>query len=205
MATLKKPDMDDLTKALLKKDKHISKAEIKKIKAQFNQAKKRFGEFTGHSIKWLEFEKAFNSLAETTGDHVWFHVGQLDYLMIEPIKKANASGIKFQGWEIRFRTLLYEYEPNTYPLLIKYNGKQFATILPPNNDLTPKLTKIGVGVAQVYAIGYTTVRDGKLISYNHDFKDFARPQLDFKTCKNIILSLGGGFEFTDSGFNDKRK
>lgn len=59
-------------------------------------------------------------------------------------------------------------------------------------------------VGTVDGIMYTTERDENVESYIHEFKEHARPLLCVTHDGQAIVILGGGFTFTDAGFEDDK-
>lgn len=52
-------------------------------------------------------------------------------------------------------------------------------------------------------VGYTTVRDGVVEAYKHTFRKKSRPHLAVSQDGKQLFILGGGYEFTESGINDR--
>jgi len=146
------------------------------------KADKLFRDFSGHEIEWKEN-------APDLGTGVWIEIGSCDYLEMK-----NKDGIK-------------EYIPiHNSRLLVRDDGKQFAVM---KKGIATKINKflsrLDVSTyAPVSAIGYTTKRENEVIRYNHDFTEFAAPQI---SCfgSDILKSVRGRFEFTDLGFTDNKK
>jgi hypothetical protein len=52
-------------------------------------------------------------------------------------------------------------------------------------------------------VGYTTVRDGKRERYIHRFRKKSRPLLAASSDGTSLQILGGEFEFTEAGIEDR--
>ena len=63
--------------------------------------------------------------------------------------------------------------------------------------------KVGVVVGELDGVLYTTVRDGKKEHYQHDFKKGSRPLLASSHDGKSIHILGGEYEFTERGIEDR--
>ena len=63
----------------------------------------------------------------------------------------------------------------------------------------------GVEVGPLVAVTYDTVRDGKKIRFEHEFKKRASPLLTVSDDGRKIAVIGGDFRFTDRGFVDQPK
>lgn len=56
----------------------------------------------------------------------------------------------------------------------------------------------------VDAIEYTTVRDGKVERYRHEFSEAAAPIMAISHDGKITVLVGGAYQFTDRGFIDQK-
>lgn len=63
----------------------------------------------------------------------------------------------------------------------------------------------GLLIGNTEAIAYNAVRDGKRESYIHEFRKGSRPALAVSHDGKRLYLLGGGYEFTDRGIEDRRK
>jgi hypothetical protein len=74
-----------------------------------------------------------------------------------------------------------------------------------NESVTVKLPvpKTGLVIGELDGILYTTVRDGKTEKYQHDFKKSSRPHLISSSDGESLHILGGEYEFTERGIEDK--
>ena len=63
--------------------------------------------------------------------------------------------------------------------------------------------KTGLVIGELDGVLYTTVRDGKTEKYQHDFKKSSRPHLISSHDGSSLHILGGGYEFTERGIEDK--
>lgn len=68
----------------------------------------------------------------------------------------------------------------------------------------PQIPDVCIGVGSVDAICYTTVRDGQVEKYIHEFKPHARPLFAVSHDGKQLLLLGGAYRFTERGIVDKR-
>lgn len=66
----------------------------------------------------------------------------------------------------------------------------------------PDMPQVVVEVGVIDFIGYTTVRDGKVERYKHDFKRNARPHFAVSNDGKQIFMLGGAFTFGERGIVD---
>jgi len=63
--------------------------------------------------------------------------------------------------------------------------------------------KTGLVIGELDGVLYTTVRDGKTEKYIHDFKKSSRPHLIASHDGKSLHILGGEYEFTERGIEDK--
>jgi hypothetical protein len=63
----------------------------------------------------------------------------------------------------------------------------------------------GLLIGQAEAIAYNTIRDGKRGSYIHEFRTGSRPALAVSHDGKRLYLLGGAYEFTDRGIEDRRQ
>lgn len=63
--------------------------------------------------------------------------------------------------------------------------------------------KSGLVIGELDGVLYTTVRDGKTEKYQHDFKKGSRPLLASSHDGESLHILGGEYEFTERGIEDK--
>jgi hypothetical protein len=61
---------------------------------------------------------------------------------------------------------------------------------------------VGLLVGKCDGIQYTTVRDGRVEHYVHEFAPGSRPLLLASHDGKSLVLLGGAYRFTDSGIND---
>ena len=66
-----------------------------------------------------------------------------------------------------------------------------------------KIPDVALLIGQMDGIMYTTVRDGKAERYIHKFKRKSRPLLAVGHDGNQLIILGGEYEFTELGIEDK--
>lgn len=62
---------------------------------------------------------------------------------------------------------------------------------------------VALHIGPVDGIMYTTVRDGKTEHYVHEFKGRARPHLAVTPDGQQMVMIGGSFQFTERGFEDR--
>lgn len=67
--------------------------------------------------------------------------------------------------------------------------------------LKPDAVLVVIGDCE--AIAYSTVRNGKRESYQHEFKPSARPVLAVTHDGKSLLLLAGAYRFTDHGIEDR--
>jgi len=63
--------------------------------------------------------------------------------------------------------------------------------------------KVGLVVGELDGVLYTTTRDGKKEKYIHEFKDKSRPTLIASHDGKSLHVLGGEYEFTEAGIEDR--
>jgi len=68
----------------------------------------------------------------------------------------------------------------------------------------PKQPEVVVSIGTCDGILYTTVQDGKLVRYIHEFKRAARPTFAVSPDGKALYLLGGAYNFTERGIVDKR-
>lgn len=66
----------------------------------------------------------------------------------------------------------------------------------------PELPEVGVAIGDVDGILYTTVRDGKVERYIHQFKSKDRPLFVVSPDGKQLFMIGGGYDFTERGIVD---
>lgn len=69
----------------------------------------------------------------------------------------------------------------------------------------PEIPDVLLCVGEIDFIGYTTVRDGVIERYKHDFKKKARPLFCVTPDGQQIVLLGGAYDFTERGIIDRVK
>lgn len=69
----------------------------------------------------------------------------------------------------------------------------------------PPLPKVAACIGEVDAVMYTTVRDGRIEKYVHQFKGKAKPLLCVTPDGKQILFVGGSYTFTERGIVDKTR
>lgn len=67
----------------------------------------------------------------------------------------------------------------------------------------PKWPTELVAIGECDFIGYTTIRDGEVEKYKHDFRKSSRPLLCTTPDGKQLFLVGGVFQFTDRGIVDK--
>jgi hypothetical protein len=68
----------------------------------------------------------------------------------------------------------------------------------------PIVPEVLVSIGTCDGILYTTVQDGKLVRYVHEFKSKARPTFAVSPDGKSLYLLGGAYNFTERGIVDKR-
>ena len=63
--------------------------------------------------------------------------------------------------------------------------------------------KTGLVIGELDGVLYTTVRDGKEEKYIHEFKKKSRPLLVASSDGQSLHVVGGQYEFTDAGIEDR--
>jgi hypothetical protein len=66
-----------------------------------------------------------------------------------------------------------------------------------------KDSRTGLVVGPLDFVGYTTVRDGKTEKYIHRFKKKAKPVLAVTAQGRQLKIVGGHYEFTEAGIEDR--
>ncbi len=63
--------------------------------------------------------------------------------------------------------------------------------------------KTGLVIGELDGVLYSTVRDGKKEKYIHEFKRKSRPLLIASSDGDSLHIVGGQYEFTNAGIEDK--
>jgi len=66
-----------------------------------------------------------------------------------------------------------------------------------------RVPKVGVVIGHLDGVDYTTMRDGKTERYRHTFKKSSRPTLAASHDGESLHVLGGEYEFTERGIEDR--
>ena len=66
----------------------------------------------------------------------------------------------------------------------------------------PKLPKVVTVIGDLDGVLYTTVRDGKVERYVHEFADSDKPLLAVSPDGRQLIIVGGGYRFTELGIVD---
>jgi hypothetical protein len=69
----------------------------------------------------------------------------------------------------------------------------------------PPLPKSAAVIGELDGVMYTTVRDGRVEKYIHEFKGAARPLLCTSPDGKQLLIVGGKYLFTERGIVDKNR
>lgn len=67
----------------------------------------------------------------------------------------------------------------------------------------PVIPKVLIAIGEIDGILYTTVRDGVREKYIHRFRKKSRPLLAVAPDGKSMVLLGGAYQFTESGINDR--
>ena len=67
----------------------------------------------------------------------------------------------------------------------------------------PKPFKVGFALGDLVAVEYRAKRDGDTDVYRHEFKKSSQPLLTVSDDGNQLAILGGGFQVTERGIEDK--
>ena len=68
----------------------------------------------------------------------------------------------------------------------------------------PTVPDVLIGIGDIDGIMYSTIRDGKLERYVHEFKKTSRPLFAVSHDGKQLYMLGGAYTFTERGIVDKR-
>lgn len=83
-----------------------------------------------------------------------------------------------------------------------HTGRQLYVLgKTPVKGIPGKRTAQGLDLGTVFAVAYTTVRDGRTEAYRHDFRPKSRPQLTLNK-RGFLILAGGAYQFKDTGIND---
>lgn len=63
--------------------------------------------------------------------------------------------------------------------------------------------KTGLVIGKLDGVLYTTIRDGKRERYKHAFRDKSRPLLSVSSDGSQLIIVGGRYEFTEAGIEDR--
>jgi len=70
-------------------------------------------------------------------------------------------------------------------------------------EIKLRVPKVGLEIGALDGVDYTTVRDGKTEKYRHTFKKSSRPTLVASHDGQSLHVLGGEYEFTERGIEDR--
>lgn len=71
------------------------------------------------------------------------------------------------------------------------------------DELDHETPEVVIQVGSVVGIQYETTRDGETAEYYHEFRRKSRPILCVGTDGQNLLIVGGRYEFTDHGIEDR--
>lgn len=87
-------------------------------------------------------------------------------------------------------------------LAARFHGRQ-----PDESEIVaypaPKLPGAMANIGEIFAIEYLAERDGKAYRFRHVFKVKSRPQLAVSPDGKFVTMIGGSWEFTEDGFEDR--
>lgn len=84
-------------------------------------------------------------------------------------------------------------------LLEQFSGHKPTEVLRANE----RPGNTGLVIGELDFVGYTTVRDGETEKYIHKFKKRARPVLAVTAKGKQLKVVGGSYEFTEAGIEDR--
>ena len=145
---------------------------------KIQEAAKRFEEFTGHKASYVEE-------VESSESETLLKFGKLDYFLIEK-SNGHTETVNFQNFG--------QKRPD---LAASYDGKRLFVV----GNIKLNTAKIDLG--KIFAVGYTTKRDGEIERYVHTFRTKSRPTLKYDNAHQEIKIIGGDYQFKDTGINDR--
>lgn len=151
---------------------------------QLREATKRYRDFTGHRGDFVEDFPAPDGVAA-----VGVKFGALDFLgVISPDGKRR--WIDFRG-------------KNQPGLGASYDGRQLYVLghVGAVQGIPGKNNAQGLALGTIFAVAYTTKRDGRIEAYRHDFRPHSRPRLTLNK-RGFLILAGGAYQFKDTGIND---
>jgi hypothetical protein len=84
-------------------------------------------------------------------------------------------------------------------LLEKFSGHKPSEVL----RASERPGNTGLVIGELDFVGYTTVRDGETEKYIHRFKQKARPILAVTGKGKQLRVVGGSYQFTEAGIEDR--
>lgn len=158
------------------------------VNNRLEKATALFQEFTGHDGKHVyEYPEKHNA------GKVGARIGPLDYVGVTI--DGNDVFIDFRG----------DGQPD---MGVTHDGRQLIIaggnqprIVAALNKKYKKGASKTVDYGTVFAVAYTTIRDGEKEAYVHQFAMPARPRL--KSKMGGLIFQGGRYQFLDSGINDR--
>lgn len=84
-------------------------------------------------------------------------------------------------------------------LLERFSGQEATT----SESIDIELPEAVLFVGYLTGVMYRAVRDGEEIEYLHEFKESSQPQLMASSDGSGLWIVGGNFEFTERGIEDR--
>jgi hypothetical protein len=84
-------------------------------------------------------------------------------------------------------------------LLREFSGHEASEVL----KVSDKPMRKGLVIGEMDGVLYTTVRDGQTEKYIHRFKKASRPLLTASADGTKLGIVGGQFQFTEAGIEDR--
>lgn len=151
---------------------------------QLREASRRFQEFTGHRADWVEDYPSPDGKPATGAKF-----GALDFLgVVGPDGKRRWIDFRGKG------------QPG---IGASHDGRRLFVLGHVGDIASIPGTKVsgGLDLGTVFAVAYTTRRDGKVEAYRHDFRPRSRPQLTLSK-RGFLILAGGAYQFKETGIND---
>jgi hypothetical protein len=152
--------------------------------------------------------------AESAANWVWFQgATKADREAVDKwvVDSGHPSGMEPGTPEHRFKQLVKEFSRKKNPSRragqIQEAARRFSEFSGHDPETTRtievKVPPVMLAVGELDGLLYTTVRDHKREAYIHKFKKSARPLLAASHDGRSLSIVGGRFEFTEAGIEDR--
>jgi len=136
-------------------------------------------------------------------------MGEIEHIRKE--KKELYNSLRGEKYQYALVPATRKVSKNPVPLSQHAKVKQAIELFEDFTGHTPeyldrvklKIPDVGLLIGDCDGILYTTVRDGKRESYVHRFRKNSRPRLIVTHDGKQLVLLGGAFQFTERGIEDR--